>query len=119
MKIAFRKIANTPKDIALEIDGISLQGQLERIDSKIVCLRGKILGDIELICDNSGEEYTYLLTPLVLYIADGIWDSQSQSRKLDSFEVIEFFDGFIDLHYILESEIESIRSDYHTKDSKE
>lgn len=120
MKIAFRKIANVPKDIALEIEGIFLQGQLERIDSKIVRLKGKILGDIELICDNTGEEYIYHLdVPLVLYISDGIWDSQSQSRKLDSFEVIEFFDGFIDLHYILESEIESIRSDYHTKDLKE
>ena len=31
-------------------------------------------------------------------------------------QVVEYFDGFIDLHYILESEIESIRSDYHTKD---
>ena len=78
----------------------------------MLSLEGKIRGQIELICDVSGELYIQELDyPLALYIADGIWNIQSQSKRLDSFEVIEFFDGFVDLTYILASEIESIRSE--------
>lgn len=119
-----KKISSSPKDIALSIDNegetiteyITLKGQIKRIDSQILQLNGNISGQLELVCDKSGEMYAETINyPLVLYISDGIWDSQSQSKRLDSFDVIEFFDGFIDLHYILESEITSIRSDYHTK----
>lgn len=117
MKISMRKISSAPKDIALNIDGVNLEGRIYRLDSQLLRLESRIYGELELICDNSGEEYLHKLDePLVLYISDGIWDTQSQNKKLESFEVIEFFDGFVDLHYILESEIESIRSDYHTKD---
>ncbi|WP_300451219.1 hypothetical protein [uncultured Helicobacter sp.] len=128
MKIAMRKISHSPKDIALTIDNegetitehITLEGQIKRIDSQMLSLEGKIRGQIELICDVSGELYIQELDyPLALYIADGIWNIQSQSKRLDSFEVIEFFDGFVDLTYILASEIETIRSDYHTKEEYE
>ncbi len=119
-----RKISSSPKDIALSIDNegktiteyITLKGQIKRIDSQILQLNGNISGQLERVCDNSGEMYAETINyPLGLYISEGIWDSQSQSKRLDIFDVIEFFDGFIDLHYILESEITSIRSDYHTK----
>lgn len=112
-----RKITSAPKDVTLTLEGVNLEGQIHRIDSQLLCLKCRIHGELELICDHSGENYTQTLNePLVLYISDGLWDTQSQNQKLESFEVIEFFDGFVDLHYILESEIESIRSDYHTKD---
>lgn len=117
MKIAMKKCTPTPKDVALSIGNVHLQARLFRVDSQMLRLEGNISGELELTCDVSGEDYTQRLDyPLVLYIADGLWSMQSQSKKLDSFEVIEFFDGFVDLHYILESEIESIKSDYHTKD---
>lgn len=121
-----RKITHTPKDIAIRIDNqgesmeefVTLEGQIKRIDSQILHLDGKVYGQLELICDVSGELYAKTLDyPLSLYVSDGIWDIQRQSKKLDSFEVIEFFDGFVDLRYILESEIESVRNDYHTKDT--
>lgn len=120
MKIAIKKISTEPKDIALERDGIIMEGKLYRLDSTLLKLESSLRGQIELICDRSGEAYMQALDmPLVLYISDGLWDMQSQSKKLDSFEVIEFFDGFVDLGYILESEITSIKSDYHIKDAKE
>lgn len=111
-----RKISSTPKDFCLTLDNAKLEGQIYRINSQILCLKGKLLGEIELICDKTGENFIQTLdNPLVLYISDGIWDTQSQSQKIDSFDVIEFFDGFVDLNYILESEIESIKLDYHIK----
>lgn len=127
MKIAMRKFSHTPKDIALSIDNegegitehITLEGQIKRIDSKMLCLNAQVFGQIELVCDLSGELFEkHIDYPLVLYISDGIWDTQSQSKGFDSFEVIEFFDGFVDLGYILESEIASLKSDYHTKDEQ-
>lgn len=117
MKIAFKKITTQPKEVSLILDGVQLSGELYRLNATMLCLKGKLSGEITLVCDYSGEEFEERLdNPLVLYISDGFWDTQSQSKKLDSFEVIEFFDGFVDLHYILESEIESLRSDYHVKE---
>lgn len=114
MKIAFKKIT-TPKSFQLQKEGLHLDGTLSRIDSKIIKLDGHLDGELELICDRSGEKFTKKFSEsLVLYISDGIWHMQNQNM-LGSFDVIEFFDGFIDLDSILHSEIESIRTDYHIK----
>lgn len=115
MKIAFRKITSSPKTFSLESDGLELSGTLVRVDSQICKLDGRLNGELELVCDRSGEVFMkHFDESLVLYISDGLWDTQSQS-KLNSLDVIEFFDGFIDVEYILQSEIESIKMDYHIK----
>ena len=115
MKIAFRKIASSPKTFSLESDGLELSGTLVRVDSQICKLDGRLNGELELVCDRSGEVFMKQFDEsLVLYISDGLWDTQRQS-KLNSLDVIEFFDGFIDVEYILQSEIESIKMDYHIK----
>lgn len=115
MKIAFRKIATSPKSFSLKSEGLELRGTLTRVDSKLSKLDATLSGGLELICAQSGETFIKDFNdPLVLYISDGVWDTQSQSN-LDSLDVIEFFDGFIDLEYILQSEIESIKMDYHIK----
>lgn len=115
MKIAFKKITLSPKSFSIESEGLRLSGTLVRVDSQIFKLDGRLSGDLELICDRSGEEFMkHFDESLVLYISNGIWDTQSQS-KLDSLDVIEFFDGFIDVEYILQSEIDSIKMDYHIK----
>ncbi len=114
MRIQARKISSTPKSFSLQKDGISLNGYIKEVQKGLFILQGKLSGKISLICDISGEEYDKELDEdLVLHISDGLWDMQSQS--LDTFDVIEFFDGFIDLDFILQSEIESIKLDYHHK----
>lgn len=122
MKIQARKIYSTPKSFSLEKD---IQGDIVKLSGEIqeargqgqkglFLLKGRLSGEITLVCDISGEEYQKKLDEeLVLYISDGLWDAQSQS--LETFDVIEFFDGFIDLDFILQSEIESIKLDYHHK----
>ncbi|WP_394909465.1 hypothetical protein [uncultured Helicobacter sp.] len=115
MKIAFKKITSSPKPFSLESEGLELSGSLVRVDSQIFKLEGKLSGSLELICNRSGEAFVkHFSESLVLYISNGLWDTQSQSG-LDSLDVIEFFDGFIDIEYILQSEIESIKMDYHIK----
>lgn len=116
MKIQMRKITQTPKHFNIIAEKIALEGEVSRINSKIFSVKARLKGEMMLSCDMSGECFCKEFDePLVLYISDGLWDVQSQKPKLDNFDVIEFFDGFIDLKRILESEIESIKSDYHIK----
>ncbi|PAF44450.1 hypothetical protein [Helicobacter sp. 11S02596-1] len=118
MKIEMRKITQVPKVFSLESEGLVLRGEIARKSSKLFCMQANLNGSLELVCDISGESFFKDFDEsLVLYISDGLWDMQSQSLKLDDFDVIEFFDGFIDIGYILESEIASIKMDYHTKES--
>lgn len=51
-----------------------------------------------------------------MHISDGLWDTQSQSLDFDNLDIIESFNGFIDLSEILRSEVESIKLDYHYAD---
>lgn len=116
MKIEFKKITATPKSFTLESEGVVMSGEVKRISAKLFELNAHLGGEITLVCDQSGEEYQEALDePLVLYISNSVWDMQSQSDSMTDFDVIEFFDGFIDFEYILQSEINSIKMDYHTK----
>lgn len=116
MKVAFSKISSQSKSFSFKKNELVLECSIVRKNYKLALLTGFIRGTVSLRCDLSGEEFDYRVDQeLVVYISDGIWDMQSQS-DLMSFDVIEFFDGFIDIGYILDSEIESIKSDYHTKE---
>ncbi len=116
MKYAFVKLGQQPKHFSLRKDSLTLECDIFRKDHNIALLSGRIQGEILLRCDQSGEEFVKSIDEeLVLYISNGLWDSQSQSEWM-SFDVVEFFDGFIDIQYLLESEIESIKSDYHIKE---
>ena len=116
MKVAFSKIAKQPKHFHLSRGDLSFECDISRKTHSLCVLEGKITGKILLECDMSGEEFWSIVDQeLVLYISDGMWDTQSQS-DLGSFDVIEFFDGFIDIEYLFQSEIELIKLDYHVKE---
>ena len=82
-------------------------------------------GEMQLICDKSGEEFMKNLNlHLTLFVKNGLWqDSRRESHIMqDSSEssdenlaVIEVFDNFVDLDSLFWGEIESIKLDYHTK----
>lgn len=128
MQIEFRKITNKPKSVYIafndiqnselcENESMELDGEVVKHDAKIVKFHGKMKGYLKLICAISGQEFMkYINEELVLYFSDGIWEAQSQSKNIDSLDVIEFFDGYIDFDFILKSEIESIRLDYNIKE---
>ncbi|AFI05086.1 DUF177 domain-containing protein [Helicobacter cetorum] len=118
MKLEMRKIAsNVPKKISLEYEGVSLEGEVVRLNGKIFRLNARIKGELMLVCSLSGKEFKRQIDePLVLHVSDGVWDMQSQSLGFDNLDVIESFNGFIDLSEILRSEVESIKLDYHYTD---
>lgn len=114
MQIQTRKISAAPKAFEVCAHGLRLKGELYAKERGLFCLEAKLEGEIKLICDRSGEAFMQAIDEaLVLYISDGFWDTQSQ--RFEAFDVIECFDGFIDLDSILQSEIESIKLDYHYK----
>ena len=108
MKIVFDKIGSTAKPIELKLDGILLDGTLQKSGYHQVTLDAQMGGSIELSCDRCGDTYDYEIdSRLKLKLSDLISED-----KVD-LDIIEFLDGEIDLSYILQSEITSIESTYH------
>ena len=128
MRIEFRKIGASPKIISFSGDSsslsylqgdekISLSAEVERVDFRLVRLKGVFEASLELICSRSGAPFWHTVKEdLTLYLSDGIWPAQSQRIAIDPLDVIDFLDGFIDLGFILEGEVESIRLDYNIKE---
>lgn len=115
MKIEFKKISSIPKSFLVSIGDMHLQGEIRRIGERLFRLEAVLKGVIPLVCDRSGEEYHQSIEEnLALFVSNGIWNKQSQNDG-DVFDIVEFFEGFIDFEYILQSEINSIQTQYHVK----
>jgi uncharacterized metal-binding protein YceD (DUF177 family) len=108
MKILFDKVQHTIKDFQLLEDGLLFEGNLKRVDGRSIELVGVIKGDIELDCNRCGASFDHPYdAPIKLILSDQIVQNK------DDLDIIEFLDGQIDIAYILESEINAFKSDYH------
>lgn len=118
MKIAFQKITNQPKSFSIQKEAVLFSGEITKLSQNLYKITATLKGEIPCICDRSGEEFFKKIEEeLILHISNGIWDMQSQDKN-NALDVIEFFDGFINFEYILESEISSIQMQYHTKEGE-
>ena len=109
MKIAFAKIANNLIPFEIQKENLNFSGNLKRVNSNIVECKLAIKGDLIHSCDRCGEDITLDLNEnLDLLISDGIYKDSEENLE----NVIEFFDGHIDLEEIFISEIEAFKSDY-------
>lgn len=128
-KIPFALVAqrgDTPLEFSLQDGGVTFSGKLSQSrkfsskNGRLVELKGELKGAISLVCDLSGDEFEKSLDESVcLWLSDGIYENDPSGEFLD---VIECMGGVIDLKEICCSELELIRSDYHTKpnlDTKE
>lgn len=118
LSISFNQISNKPVAFNLNKDNIIFKGNLVRKDSKLVICDGKIYGDLDYSCDRCGSEFKLAINEdVLLYLSDGIYkenlhnisDELKQNPNLD---VIEFFNGYIDMDDVLNSEIEAYKSGY-------
>ncbi len=108
MTILFHKVWQTAKPFHEEADGVIFDGILQKSGSHQVNLLGEIKGIIEVQCNRCGTPFDYLLeTPLKLTISDQIIETK------DDLDIIEFLDGKIDLSFILQSEVNTLKSAYH------
>jgi len=108
MTIRFHKVLQSAKPFHEEADGVIFDGVLQKSASHQVNLDGEIKGTVAVQCNRCGTPFDYLLdTALKLTISDQIIETK------DDLDIIEFLDGKIDLAFILQSEINALKSAYH------
>lgn len=109
MKIAFAKIANNQIPFEIKKEDLKFSGNLKRVSSNLIDCTAGIEGSLAHNCDRCGEDIKLNLDEnLKLIISDGIY--KGSDENLD--DVVEFFDGFVDLDEVFISEIEAYKSDY-------
>ena len=111
MKITLRKVTKAPLDFEVKSNEITFKGYLEYHGGKLILLKATLTGSLEKSCDICAEEFIMPVNEEVeFFISDGVYEDES-SIELD---VVESFDGIVDVDELLNSEIELIKSDYHS-----
>lgn len=114
MKVTLRKVRQTPLDFELTSDEITFKGYLQYHSGKLILLKADLQGFLVKPCDFCAEEFKLSVDEKVeFFISDGIFEDDV-NIELD---VIESFDGNVEMEEILNSEIELIKSDYHQCDN--
>lgn len=109
MNIPFRRITQTPQEVEVTSGGVTLKGTLAHKRHGLVIMNAHLSGELQLPCDICAEPFTEVLDEeIALLISDGVFEGSD-----DDFDVVEM-DGSIDMDELLNSEIELIRSDYHS-----
>ena len=113
MKVVLRRVTKTPLDFEVKSDEITFKGYLEYHKGKLILLKAKLSGFIQKDCDVCAEEFKMPLDEDIEFlISDGIFEDDG-SIDLD---VVESFSGEVEIEELLHSEIELIKSDYHSCD---
>ncbi|MBL0708972.1 MAG: hypothetical protein JJW00_07995 [Sulfurimonas sp.] len=111
MKIKLIKIGRTPLDFEVKSNKITFKGYLEYYADRLILLRAKLNGFVKTQCSQCGQEIEVAQDEdIEFYISDGAYDDK-QNLEID---VVESFDSQADLDELLNSEIELIKSDYHS-----
>ncbi|ADN08562.1 hypothetical protein [Sulfurimonas autotrophica] len=111
MRIVLRKVTKTPLDFEVVSNEIAFKGYLEYHSAKLILLKAKISGTLEKSCDICAEDFDLMVNEdIEFFINDGIFEDDD-STLLD---VVESLDGNVDIEELLRSEIELIKSDYHS-----
>ena len=113
MKVILRRVTKTPLDFDVKSKEITFKGYLQYHGGKLILLKANLQGNILKDCDICAEEFTIPLDEKIeIFISDGIFKDED-GINLD---VIESFDGAVEIEELLHSEVELIRSDYHSCD---
>ncbi|HHY2126340.1 TPA: hypothetical protein ACV260_001820 [Campylobacter jejuni] len=109
MKILFSKINIKEYPFKLNLENMIFEGNLVKINPKLVKINAIMQGFIYRPCDSCGTELELEIKEnLELFASDGIF--KDEANKLSN--TIEFFDGHIDLIELAISELEAYLSDY-------
>jgi uncharacterized metal-binding protein YceD (DUF177 family) len=112
MKIPFRRVVNDPQAFALKKNGLAIEGTLRKYRPGLVLLEATMQGTLGVDCYRCGESFDIMPDEKVEFlIADGAYHGQDET-----YDVVEMYDGVIDLDEVFDSEIALIESDYHACD---
>jgi len=114
MKIEFRKIPLNSSSFEIDSNSVKFLGNFSKISSKLAKIEANLGGYCEVDCCKCGKEFSIPLDESIeLVVSDGIYSSTEE----DEYIVVEVEDHIVDFHQILDSEIESLKSEYHICDS--
>jgi len=107
--VKFDKISTEPFAFDISRDGVRFAGTLRRVDRRLVACSGKLSGNLAHICDRCGKDLEICVDESVeITLCDGIFKDAEGELS----DVIEFFDGEIDIDEIFTSEVEALKCDY-------
>jgi uncharacterized metal-binding protein YceD (DUF177 family) len=109
MKIEFRKAPQTPKELEIEYNSVKIEGTFCKISQSLVKVDAVLLGNTDIDCCRCGiTEIIEVDEELHLLLSDGVY-----KKDESDYLVIEVENSLIDFDEIIESELNSIKSDYH------
>lgn len=109
MRIPFRRIAAEAQPFRIEREGIVMEGGLRTYRPKLVLLEATLSGRLNVECYRCAASFDIMLgEEIAMLLSDGVFHGQDEE-----FDVVEMYDGIIDLDEVLASEIALIESDYH------
>jgi hypothetical protein len=107
MQIEFRKIPYTKSDFEIKDDLLVCYGTFFKESNRLISVDIVMSGKITVDCDICGDTFDLSINEKQeLKVSDGV----SEKEDLD---IIECQNHVVDFDEIVESEIASIRSDYH------
>ena len=109
MKIEFKKVPQTTKELEIDYNSVKIEGTFCKISQSLVKVDAVLKGSTDIDCCRCGiTEVIEVDEELHLLLSDGVY-KKDESEYL----VIEVENGLIDFNEIIESELNSIKSDYH------
>jgi len=110
VKIEFKKVPRDIKKLKVEFNSVKIEGIFYKIALSLVKIEAKLSGNIEVDCSRCVQTETLTLDEeLKLLLSDGIFKGEEK----EEFLVIEVENSLIDFDEIIQSELNSIKSDYH------
>ena len=111
MKIEFSKLPRTKNDFEISSDSVKFLGNFCRISGSIARIDSKIVGNYDVECAKCGKIITKSIDEDIIYTLS---DSPISSKdERDGEIIIEIDNHVVDFDEILNSELESIKSDYY------
>lgn len=112
MNIPFKRITKTPTEFETSAGGVTLKGDVVFKERNLALLQAELSGEIMLTCDVCAEDFATMLNEKIeLLVSDGVYKGFNET-----FDVIEIQET-LDFDELIHSEIELIRSDYHSCDN--
>ena len=106
MKIEFRKIPYTKSDFKVTDNLLISEGTFFKESNKIVRINIIMSGQTTIDCDICGDSFDLEIDETIaLKVSDGISE--------EDLDIIECQDHIVDFDEIVQSEISSIKADYH------
>lgn len=122
MRLEMKRVTFSPKSFNFCASGMHLEGHVRRVGSRLYLLEGKLYGLLSVQCASSGDVFDKpIMQQVRLVISDGIYTPPKSKDfiylesglLIESMDVVESFDGYVDIAALLDSEVQSIQADYH------